>query len=84
MPSNTTEYQRDYMKRYVNDAEDVFCPACNCCYKKYRRYRHIKTQKHIRNIEKEKDDVFKSPQMKRLQEKVEALEKLLLKEQAKK
>lgn len=83
MPSNTKEYHREYMKRYVTDSEDVYCKECNCTYKKYRKYRHVKTQKHIDNVEKAENKNAEKPMLERILSKIEKLEDMLAVKKAK-
>ena len=47
MPSNGKEYQTDYMKKYVANAESTTCETCGGKYKTYSKYRHMKTKKHM-------------------------------------
>lgn len=52
MVKNTNEYQKEYMKKYIENSEDVLCPCCNKTYKSYRKYKHMITKKHINNAAK--------------------------------
>ena len=47
MPSNGKEYQAEYMKKYVTNAQNINCEICGGKYKTYSKYRHVKTKKHL-------------------------------------
>jgi len=77
MPTNPKDKHREYMRSYIANAEDVYCPECNVTYKKYRKYRHVKTQKHLKNVEKANEKETDKPLLERLLKKVENLEAML-------
>lgn len=54
MVKNSKEYQRDYMRKYNNSGEKVYCPACDKYIMKCRKYRHDKGKKHLLNINGDK------------------------------
>ena len=50
MPSNSKDYQREYMKRYASDklkgGAVVTCDVCDKTYKKYCKSKHNATKYH--------------------------------------
>jgi hypothetical protein len=46
--SNQTraEYQKIYMKKYINNSKNHICDICNGKYKSYNKYLHEQTNKH--------------------------------------
>jgi len=51
MPTNTKEYQSEYMKKYNLKRNNVItCDICGSQYKEYNKYKHIRTRKHVDRI----------------------------------
>lgn len=46
------EYNREYMRKYIKNADNIFCEYCGKTYKSYRKYKHEKTKLHIDNVNK--------------------------------
>ena len=51
---NNSEYQKEYMQKYIQNAKDVTCEVCGTKYKSYRKYKHEKSRKHMTKVEKSK------------------------------
>ena len=47
----SAEYQRNYMRKYIELAVDCICEVCNRSYKNYRKYRHVKSKYHLRKLQ---------------------------------
>jgi hypothetical protein len=53
MPSNKSEYQKEYMRNYIKNSTTVQCEICGSSFKKYKSYRHNQSNKHIKAKEKQ-------------------------------
>lgn len=57
MVTNSNEYMRAYYSKNKDKYRTKynpghFCTVCNCTMKIKNRYRHVKTKKHLDNLEK--------------------------------
>ena len=61
MPRNYSEYQKNYMRNYIKNSDNVFCEVCNngVTYKTYRKYRHIGTKSHKAALENIRNEIPK-------------------------
>jgi len=50
MPTNSNDYQKSYMKKYVKNSINIKCKLCFTNYKKVYSYRHLKSKKHLENL----------------------------------
>ena len=46
MPSNNTEYMREYMKKYNAEKQEKVTCECGGKYKQCNKYPHLQTEKH--------------------------------------
>ena len=67
------EQHKLYMRKYIQNAEDVYCSSCNVTYKKYRKYRHLQTKKHQANVKQLLDETDRET-IQELQKRVTTLE----------
>ena len=49
MTTNTTDYQKSYMRDYRKKSKKVVCESCLTPYKEVYKFRHYKSSRH-RNI----------------------------------
>lgn len=63
MPSNSREYQRQYIKQYAQNSEKIEC-QCGVILKKYNKYHHCRNSKRhyifknpVPDMEILKDDI---------------------------
>jgi len=74
------EYNRDYMKNYISNAQSIICPICGGSMKTYNKYKHDKTDKHLHALLQIKDKEEKA-ELKRKEEELQ--QKALAEEQEK-
>ena len=75
MPSNGKEYQTEYMKKYVTNAQSINCEICGGKYKTYSKYRHVKTKKHI--LAENSSKVPNANSIEVLMNKIDRIEKII-------
>lgn len=77
MPTNSKDYQREYMKKYnEKKSTSVTCEACGGKYKEYSKYIHYKTNKHQYALLNNINEVRMSKtEYQKLMEKLEAIER---------
>ena len=50
MPTNSKEYSKEYMRKYIKESESINCDICEGKYKRYSRYVHNKSKRHLNAI----------------------------------
>lgn len=73
MPSNKTEYSKEYMRKYIKESPSIECEACHGHYKRYSKYVHDKSKRHLNAVAGN----LQTNEMSKLLDRVKNLESLL-------
>ena len=55
MPTNSKEYQKEYMRNYIKNSGTTHCDLCGGNFKTYNKHVHVKCKKHINAMKILKD-----------------------------